>query len=95
MGSLSCKNKNVKYLFCVIDVFAKYGWFKPLKDKKEKIVLNAVLEIINESHLQPNKLWVDQGREFCNTLVKERLDNHNILMYFTRNEDKLVMLEDL
>ena len=34
MESLSSKNKNVKYLLCVIDVFTKYAWVKPLKDKK-------------------------------------------------------------
>ena len=31
MGSLSSKNKNVKYVLCVIDVFTKYAWVKPLK----------------------------------------------------------------
>ena len=31
MGSFSSKNKNVKYLFCVIDVFNKNGWVKPSK----------------------------------------------------------------
>ena len=36
MESLSSKNKNVKYLLCVIDVFTKYTWVKPLKDKKVK-----------------------------------------------------------
>ena len=34
--SLSSKNKNVKYLLCVKDVFTKYTWVKPLKDKKIK-----------------------------------------------------------
>ena len=34
MESLSSKNKNVKYLSCVIDVFTKYAWVKTLKDKK-------------------------------------------------------------
>ena len=34
MGSLSSKNKNVEYLLCVIDVFTKYAWVKPLKDRK-------------------------------------------------------------
>ena len=32
MESLSSKNKNVKYLLCVVDVFTKYVWVKPLKD---------------------------------------------------------------
>ena len=61
MKSLSSKNKNVKYLLCVIDVFTKYLWIKHLKDKKGKTVLNGFIEI-NESNCRPNKLWVDQGR---------------------------------
>ena len=28
--------KRFKYLLCVIDVFNKYAWVKPLKDKKGK-----------------------------------------------------------
>ena len=32
--SLSSKNKNVKYLSCVIDFFTKYAWVKTLKNKK-------------------------------------------------------------
>ena len=28
MGSLSSKNKNVKYLLCVIDFFTIYAWVK-------------------------------------------------------------------
>ena len=62
MESLSSKNKNVKYLLCVIDVFTKYAWVKPLKDKKGKTVLNTFIKIVNESNRKPNKLWVDQGR---------------------------------
>ena len=34
MKSLFSKNKNVKYLLCITDAFAKYAWVKPLKDKK-------------------------------------------------------------
>ena len=56
MESLSSNNKNVKYLLCVIDVFIKYAWVKPLKDKQGKTVLNSFLEIVNESNCKPNKL---------------------------------------
>ena len=31
-------NKGIKYLLMVIDVFSKYGWIKPLKDKKTESV---------------------------------------------------------
>ena len=43
----------------------------PLKDKKGKTVLNAFIEIVNESNRKPNKLWLDQGREFYNELMQE------------------------
>ena len=48
MESLSSNNKNVKYLLRAIDVFTKYAWVKPLRDKKDKTVLNAFIEIVNE-----------------------------------------------
>ena len=62
MGSLSSKNRNLKYLSCVTDAFTKCAWVKPLKYKKRKTVLNAFIKIVNESDRKPNKLWVDQGR---------------------------------
>ena len=64
MESLSSKIKNVRYLLRAIDFSTKHAWVKSLKDKKVKPVLNAFIEILNESSLQPNKLLVDQGREF-------------------------------
>ena len=39
MESFSSKNKNVKYLLCVTDVFTKYAWVKLSKVKKGKTVL--------------------------------------------------------
>ena len=71
MESLSSRNKNVKYLLWVIDVFTKYAWVKPLKNKKRKTVLNAFTEIVDKYNCKPNKLWVDQGRVFYNKLMQE------------------------
>ena len=93
MESLSSKNKNAKYLFCVIDFFIKRSWVKHLKNMNGKTVLNAFIEIVNESNQKPNKLWVDQSREFYNKLMQEWLDNNDILMYSTHNEGKLVITE--
>ena len=93
MGSLSSKNKNVKYLLCAIDVFIKYAWVKALKDKKDKTVVNAFIEIVNETNCKPNKLWVDQRREFYNKLMQEWLEINDILMYSTHKEGKSVIAE--
>ena len=93
MESLSSKYKNVKYLLYVIDVFTKYAWVKTLKDKKGKPVLNAFIEIGNESNRKLYKLWVDQGREFYDKLMQEWVDNNNILVHSAHNEGKSVIAE--
>ena len=80
-------------MLCVIDIFTKYAWVKPLKYKKSKTVFNAFMEIVNESSCKPNKLWVDQGRNFYNKLMQEWLGNIDILMYSTHNEGKSVIAE--
>ena len=54
MESLPSKTKKGKYLLYVTDVFTKYVWVKPLKDKKGKTVLNIFNEIVNESNCKPN-----------------------------------------
>ena len=46
MQSLSKKNKGIKYLLCAIDLFSKYAFVVPLKDKKGISVVNAFNKII-------------------------------------------------
>ena len=70
MEPLSSRKKNIKYLLCVIDVFTKYAWVKPLNDKKGKTVLNAFIEMVSEFNCKQNKLRIDQGREIIRNLCK-------------------------
>ena len=46
MKSLSKYNKVMKYLSCAIDLFSKYAWVIPLKDKKGTNIVNAFQKII-------------------------------------------------
>ena len=64
MQSLSKYNKGIKYLLCAIDLFSKYAWVVPIKDKKGTSIVNAFKKIISKH--KPNKIWVDQGSEFYN-----------------------------
>ena len=65
MQSLSKYNKGIKYLLCVIDLFSKYVWVVPIKDKKgTSIIVNAFKKILSDSaelnsNRKPNKIWVD------------------------------------
>ena len=46
LQSLSRKNKLIKYLLCAIDLFSKYAFVIPLKDKKGISIVNAFNKII-------------------------------------------------
>ena len=92
MQSLNKCNKGVKYLLCAIDLFSKYAWVVPLKDKRGISIVNAFQKIISEGR-KPNKIWVDQGSEFYNKYFKDFLKINNIEMYSTYNEGKSVVAE--
>ena len=59
MQSLSRKKKGIKYLLCAIDLYSKYAFVIPLKDKKGISIVNAFNKIIKQSNRKPNKIWVD------------------------------------
>ena len=65
MQLLSKYNKGNKYLLCAIDLFSKYTWVVPIKDKEGISIVKAFQKIILKRR-KPNKIWVDQGREFYN-----------------------------
>ena len=60
MESLSKYNKGNKYLLCAIDLFSKYAWVVPIKNKKVTSIVN-VFQIIISKGRKPNKIWVDEG----------------------------------
>ena len=93
MQSLSKYNKGIKYLLCWIDLFSKYTWIIPIKDKKGISVVNAFKKILSDSKRKPNKMWVDQGIEFYNKSFKDFLKINNIEMYSTYSEGKSVVAE--
>ena len=93
MQLLSRKNKGIKYLLCVIDLYSKYAFVIPIKDKKGISILNAFDKIIKQYNRKPNKIWVDQGGEFYNNIFKKWLSDNDIIMYSTYNVGKSVVAE--
>ena len=92
MQKFSKWNRGYKYLMMVIDVFSKYGWIVPLKDKKGESVTNAFKTIFNKGR-KPQYLWVDNGKEFYNKYLKDLLEKYNIKIYSTENEEKSSVVE--
>ena len=62
--------KGIRFSLCVIDIFSKYAFVVPLKDKKDITSTNAFQGILNNSKRKRNKIWVDQGSEFFFKMVR-------------------------
>ena len=71
MQLISKFNKGFRLLLCVIDIFSKYAWVIPLKDKKGISIVNAFQIILKKSNRKANKIWVDKGSEFYNSSFKK------------------------
>ena len=73
MQLISKFNKGFRFLLCVIDIYSKYAWVVPLKDKKDVSIVSAFQSILKKSNRKPNKIWVDKGRELFDRSVKSWL----------------------
>ena len=60
MQLLSKSNKRFRFLLCVIDIYSKYAWVIPLKNKKGVSIVDAFQKILDDSKRKPNKIWVDK-----------------------------------
>ena len=63
MRLLSKYNKGIRFFLCVTNIFSKYAWVVPLKDKKGISIVKAFQSILKQSNRKPrpNKIWVDKG----------------------------------
>ena len=74
MQLISKFNKGFRFLLCVIDIYSKFAWVVPLKDKKGISIVNAFQSILKKSNRKPNKIWVDKDSEFYNRSMKSWLE---------------------
>ena len=99
---------NYKYILTIMDGYTRYAWTVPLKDKKGETVANAFIDIMKKSNRKPNKLWVDQGKEFYNQhmyklfkfkdkdiLKKDENGEYKNQIYSVFNFGKTLLLKDL
>ena len=60
-------DKGFRFLLCAIDIYNKYAWVVPLKDKKGVSIVNVFQSILKNSNRKPNNIWVDKGSKFYNS----------------------------
>ena len=78
---------------CGIDLFSKYAWVTPIKDKKTTSIVNTFQKIISEGR-KPNKIWVDRGSEFYNNLFKTFLKKTTLKCIQHTMKESLLLLKD-
>ena len=83
MQLISKLNKGFRFLLCVINIYSKYAWVVPLKDRKAVTIGNAFQSILNKSKRKPNKIWVYKVSKFYNRSMKSWLEKDDIEMYST------------
>lgn len=81
-------NGGVQYLLAVIDIFSRYGWIEPLKNKTGKLVKKAFTKIFAQGR-KPRRLRTDRGSEFTNTVVQEFFKMRHIkVVHYTSSNEK-------
>jgi len=85
MQEFASQNDGYKYILTVIDIFSKFAWAVPLKNKSAPVVLNAFKRIFQNRF--PSKLQTDQGKEFDNQILRKFLGENHI-QYFTSKNPK-------
>jgi transposase InsO family protein len=89
VSKFKVKNKNITFLLVIIDIFSRYVYVLPLKNKEGL----SVLEAFKTLKIVPDNLWVDEGREFYNSEMRDWCKEKNINMYHTYSGLKSVYAE--
>ena len=105
-SSQSKYNNNYKIILTVIDIFTKYAWAIPLKNKSGLSITNGFKTILSEGTQdgsespqggfevrKPEKLWVERGSEFYNKTFKSLLKEYETKLYSTYCDLKAVFIE--
>jgi len=85
MKEFESQNDGYKYLITIIDIFSKYAWVYPLKDKSAVEVTKTLKKFFKLR--KPSKFQTDQGKEFVNSSVKKLMIENDINFFVTRNTD--------
>lgn len=81
------QNKNFKYLLTCIDVYSRFAFVIPLKNKQGDDVFHA-FKIMITKYGKPKNLNVDVGSEFTYKPFKEFCEKNNITLFFSNPEQE-------
>lgn len=87
MRTYSKYNDGFNYILCVIDVFTKYAYARPMKSKNSETIKKCFESIFNEADTTPTHIQSDKGTEFVSKDVQRYFKIKNVNYYTTNNPD--------
>ena len=84
-------NNGYRYILTIIDIFSRYAWAQPMKNKTPQEVVRALKLVFR--HRKPLYFQTDQGKEFENKTVHAFLAVHGIKQFSVKSQYKAAMVE--
>ena len=85
-------NDGYKYLLVVIDIFSRYAWVEPVKDKTAKEIVRAFDKIIQEGRI-PKRLRSDAAKDFTSEQFQKYVKSKNIIHFVPHTEKQANYVE--
>ena len=86
-------NNGFRYLLTCIDIYSRFAWAIPMKNKTGNSTAQAIQKIINDAKSHPRNFYVDEGKEFYNKDVDALRKKYDIEMYSTYGPSKVAHIE--
>ena len=86
LQKLKRHNDGYTFLLVVIDVFTRFLWVEPLKNKTEASVIQGFKNIFDRGK-KPRRLCTDRGNEFCGKASEKFFDDENIEHWASHNQE--------
>ena len=93
MDKFAAENDNFKYLLCVIDIFSRFAWVVPLKNKFQTTIVPAFESVLEHSGRKPDRLRTDAARDFTSHQFQEMCKLFRIRHFTTSGEKQANFVE--
>ena len=74
-------NRQYRYVLVIIDIFSKFGWTLPLKNKNAQTIKDSFEKILISSKRKPNLIESDRDKGFYNSIFQDFLNQNDIQLY--------------
>ena len=85
LGNLIKENDSNRYLLTAIDIFTRFAFVEPLKNKTAKTLMEGFESIMKRAKKFPCRILADKGAEIKNKLFQAYCKNNNILLLHSNN----------